>query len=618
MTEWLERSVGDVMPVEPTGDASDPFDGRRIRVRLFTYGDVVNTPEGTRERMAPGAISGVDISRVTVESQRHGGALVGRGESVVDTPTGPEATFLVSRTAAGDELLTLARDGVLPAASMSFHAVRNRPVAGGVIERQAIDIRRVAILERGTYPGAQVLAVRSDPDMTEDTTVAAPAPPAFPASDGAALLQRVEAQDALLQRLQAMAAVPATVPASTFSGYDSYADYAYAVRRRPDKDERNLGELLHRTQADQITTNNGGVVGQPGWVSEVQRVVSLGRRAITAMGGPVPLPPSGMEVKFPYLASANTLVAVQSTQKTEVQSARVDISAGTGALATYAGYSDISLQLLERSDPSYRDAYERIMLAAWAGVTDAAFVAAMEGASGTTAQLMGNAMGPALALTTSAHADDIFDTTPDHGFSVGDAIVFSSLTGGDATTAALVGRVVWVIATSLGAKTFRVALTPGGTAVAWGTADISAGNVHALDTTALSLRGSLAQASVAVEDATGAPATVVLAASDLFIAFAGLTDVVPAVYPGNPSNASGTFDAGSLDLNTSGLRIIRCPGVTAGKLIITNPSAARWYEQAPRFIEALDVALLGKDVGVYSYGAAPIFAPAGIVELTFV
>jgi hypothetical protein len=87
-------------------------------------------------------------------------------------------------------------------------------------------------------------------------------------------------------------------------------------------------------------------------------------------------------------------------------------------------------------------------------------------------------VGSAVTITTSAHADDIFDTTAAHGFQAGDPVVFTSLTGGDATTAALIGRVVYVIATSLGAQTFRVSLTPGGSAFAWGTADITAGTVR--------------------------------------------------------------------------------------------------------------------------------------------
>jgi hypothetical protein len=87
-------------------------------------------------------------------------------------------------------------------------------------------------------------------------------------------------------------------------------------------------------------------------------------------------------------------------------------------------------------------------------------------------------VGAAVTLATSAHADDIFDTAAAHGFEAGDPVVFTSLTGGDASTAALIGRVVYVIATSLGSQTFRVSLTPGGSAFAWGTADISAGTVR--------------------------------------------------------------------------------------------------------------------------------------------
>lgn len=614
--ELVVRAEGDALAF-PAADGQapdDPFAARRVDVRLVRFGEVAeHTLEGIRERIAPGAFRGVEAGRVTLESSRHGGALVGVAESIVERADGAYATFRVSRTPAGDELLELARDGVLRDASISFAPVRSRPVAGGIIERQSVDLRRVAILERGSYRGAQVLAVRGeDVDVTTAET-AEQTVPAMPA----VILERMDGLDRRIAELAALAAVPPAAAPSELIGYGGLGEYAMEVWRGnapPDA----LGQLLHRTQADQITTNNEGVIGQPGWVQDVKRIVDLGRRAITAMGGPLPLPPSGMEVKFPFYASANTLIAAQSTQKTEVQSARVDIDDGSAALATYAGYSDISIQLLERSSPSYIDAYERIMLAAWGRVTDDAFVNAMEAASGTSTMLLNGVLDAPSALATSAHADDIFDTTPDHGLQAGDAIVFTSLTGGDAATAALVGKVVWVIPTSLGAKTFRVSTSPGGSAFAWGTADISAGNVSKVKTTALQLRAALAQASVTVESATGSPASVALASTDVFLALAGLSDIVPSTPSGNPSNASGTMLASELAPVVSGLRIIHASAVNAGTILLTNPLAAAWYEQAPRWMRAADVALLGQDVGVYSYGAPAIFAPAGIVEASFV
>lgn len=76
-------------------------------------------------------------------------------------------------------------------------------------------------------------------------------------------------------------------------------------------------------------------------------------------------------------------------------------------------------------------------------------------------------------LQTSAAADDIVDCNT-HGFQVGDAIVFTALTGGSGLTT---NTVYYVTATSFGTNTFRPATTPGGTAINF-TTDITAGAVQ--------------------------------------------------------------------------------------------------------------------------------------------
>jgi hypothetical protein len=83
-------------------------------------------------------------------------------------------------------------------------------------------------------------------------------------------------------------------------------------------------------------------------------------------------------------------------------------------------------------------------------------------------------VGPDIALANpSAAADDIIDTTGAHGLALHDVVRFTALTGG---TGLVVDTDYWVIATSLGSTTFRVAATRGGSALGFST-DITAGTV---------------------------------------------------------------------------------------------------------------------------------------------
>jgi len=601
MTEELQRASQDA--VEAKGD------GRTIDVRLAAWDDIAeNTAEGYKEQLVRGVFGEADPERVTLEAQRHGGPLVGVAESIEERDDGAYGSFRIADTPAGNELLELVRSRVLRDASVVFRPGKSKTTAQGVIQRLSADLRRVAILERGAYPSASVLAVRSEPVSEETPPVVEEAAP--PAADLSPIVERVDALDERLAKLATINTIPGQgSPDEELFRHESLAGYTAAVWK--DKAAQDmLPEYLERAASEQETANNAGVL-PPSWVRDVKRIVNLGRRAISSFGT-TPLPPTGTTVSWPYLNSSNTLIATQ-TEVDEAQSARVDIAQADGTLETWAGYSMISYQLLQRSEPSYREAYNRIILADWAAKTDAAWCADLEGTSGTTTQTAGAMLGDNVTIQTSAAADDIIDAST-HGLSNGDAVVFTALTGGTGLTA---GQVYWVIADNLTADDFQVSATPGGSAVNF-TADITAGTVAKVTDTGAKFRAALAQASVSVEDATGMPAGIVLVGTDMFLMLAGLSGFQATQPAGNVSASDGTMLASTLRMESSGLLIQRAPGVSNGKAIISNRSAATWMEQGPRFVTAEDVSQMGQYVGVYSFAVPAVYVPAGVVELTLI
>jgi HK97 family phage prohead protease len=153
--------------------AGDP-ESRTIEGTVIPFGQVIHvqdSPTGPRyrETIAPGAVDGIDASRITLESlprpgqaynTHEGSVLVGRAVAAESDGQALRMAFRVSRTAAGDELLELARDGVLAQLSASFMPIEQRTRADGVVERTRIDVRRVAVVERGAYD-APITAVRA-------------------------------------------------------------------------------------------------------------------------------------------------------------------------------------------------------------------------------------------------------------------------------------------------------------------------------------------------------------------------------------------------------------------------------------------------------------------------
>src|SRR4029077_9306103 len=147
-------------------------------------------------------------------------------------------------------------------------------------------------------------------------------------------------------------------------------------------------------------------------------------------------------------------------------------------------------------------------------------------------------------------------------------------------------------------KVFELALVAGGTASGAG-----------VPTDAVSFASTLFHMSSEVEDATGAPATVVGVAKDLWMGLGGLSKDLP-----NPSygtnNSSGTSSAASLQINVNGLSVKRWPFLANGTVVATNDSAAKFAETGAMVADAENVVKLGRDVATWGvYEDAEIYLP---------
>ena len=131
--------------------------------------------------------------------------------------------------------------------------------------------------------------------------------------------------------------------------------------------------------------------------------------------------------------------------------------------------------------------------------------------------------------------------------------------------------------------------------------------------TADQLRVALFEASLAVETATGSPASFVLAGSGAYLKMGGLAGLWP--YPYGTQNVSGTADAGSLMVNVSGLPVKHCRHLGDTEIVVSNSQTAKWREISPMVVTAENVALAGRDVGIFGMGILTPFVPSGIVEI---
>ena len=306
-----------------------------------------------------------------------------------------------------------------------------------------------------------------------------------------------------------------TAPAHPLARFATLDDYAAADWRG------DLAPAERFALVDQITTDNPGVI-PPAWLTQIVGIMDRGRPAVSAFGGPGALPPAGMDVTWPYYDGDFTaLVAAQPTEKTDIHSVKVSLKKASVTLASYAGGSDISYQLIRRSDPSYLAAYQQIMAIGYGATTDAKFCADL-------------VAGGVATPVTVADADDI--------------------------------------------------------------------------------RGYLFQASLAVQTATGVPATSVVVASDVFASWGALPGLFPTMY--GTQNTAGTADASTLRINISGLEVTCDPYLAAGHVIVSNELAAKWLEDGPFPVTADDVSKLGQNTAIWGMGVTRIAVQAGVIVLT--
>lgn len=417
-------------------------------------------------------------------------------------------------TVQGRDAATLAKAGAVKGLSVGFTPIKSlRSKTGNAIRHITAQLLETSLTHMPAYSGAGITTIREETKMDPEETT----------EEAVVVSEDTEARQAIAQVRESVAKIEARAymsePVHPLAQYRTFGDYSKAVYG---------GEIESRALFDQVTGDNPGVI-PPIWLQTVAGIINLGRPVITGVGGPQSAGTSGLEINWPFFDGDLTLIVQeQANEKDTVNSVQISIEKGTATLATFAAGSDISYQLLQRSQPSYLDAHNRIMAASYATVTDRDFTQKTWSASSNT---------------------NIYD---------------------------LAG-----------------------------------------DTNGAQFREEVFVASMECEDATGAPASIVFASTALMTAIGGWESFFPAPY--SVQNVSGVATASTLQVNVSGLRVVRAKWLDTNAdrhAIITNGEAVRFIEDGPRLATAENVGQLGRDISIYGYGATAAYLPEGIVNLS--
>lgn len=341
--------------------ASFDEDKREILMRVVPYGVDALTNRGY-ERFEESAFEGIDPSRF-VTRQRHADPPTGRGIEAYSDDGWFYVRARIAKTQAGDEQLTLAKDGVETGVSVGFEDGKFE-IGKAEDGKRRITHKSVnpeGMLEVSTtyipaFREAAVLQVRENRTMAEATPIeAVDAPPAPPVVtfDRAAL---AEIENKLLQRIdrleETQAALLLNAPPAEGS---ARAELVRVVK------------LEIRELADVITTGNEGVVPDS-FTSEMLGRVDVGRPFLNGTRR-LPTPATGTRLIVPRLVTG-PLVDEQESEKAELASRATVIDTVDFGMTTVGGAGDLSMQLIKRSSPEFLGLWLALLGDAYAIDTD--------------------------------------------------------------------------------------------------------------------------------------------------------------------------------------------------------------------------------------------------------
>lgn len=363
-------------------EAADGDQPRRVLAGLAVpYNTVARVLSGQRVKFLPGSLP-LDGPAPKVLRGHDRGHPVGLVTHRSADAAGVQVRARISAVPAGDEVLTLAADGVLDAWSVGAEPLDytfEQDDAGDVMVVARADWQEISVLPFGAFPTARITeisATRPPEDPMSILSTDGPAPTVDAAPDPAP-------QVITPTRTPAPTVTPAPAPTVQASPYTpgarpqifvqantlSLAGLAglIAAANRGEVPMEQAKPRIQAALANVITSNIASVV-MPGHLAEITGLIDWGRPLINAIAS-APLPASGTQIEYP---AWNILpsVGAQTPEKTAVTSTAASLQLKTAPVVTWAGANDISLQAVERSSPSFLDAYLRAMAVDYAKKTD--------------------------------------------------------------------------------------------------------------------------------------------------------------------------------------------------------------------------------------------------------
>jgi HK97 family phage major capsid protein len=352
------------------------FPKREISGRIVTWNEVGSTSAG-ETLFTPGSITFGDTTKLLLEHKRE--APIGFLKSYKVTDDGIDATFSIGNTTAGNDSLVEASSGLRDGFSVGVIADKYKNI-DGVLTISASSLKEVSLVTDPAIASAKVAVAaseNSDPESPESEET-------NPTNEGENEVEITPTvPDAPAETVEAAkvvnlgsAPLAFTKPRSPIITPGNYLEHTIRAGLG-NEDSRQYVKAAD----DSFSTNPA--FSPVSYLRDVAQNTNADRPVIEACGGTRPLSSYGMTVSIPKITANSTAATVAEggdpTGTTAITSAYVNAT-----VIKKMGFQRYSVELLDRSDPSFYDIMLQNLRDAYAQATDQ-YVIAQITAGGTQA-----------------------------------------------------------------------------------------------------------------------------------------------------------------------------------------------------------------------------------------
>jgi HK97 family phage prohead protease len=322
-----------------------------------------------------GSIEISDAKSIKLLSQHDIKKPLGRAVSFSESDNSIDAVFSISRSQRGTEALILAEEGLQSGLSIGAEVLKSK-VKDGVTYVSAARLVEVSLVTEPAFKSAQVTDIAAEESVVEEITQPTESEIANVENTTPAVEATPVEAPAVEAARPTVTAMAYTKPRSPIISGGSYLEHTIKAKLG------NEDSRQYVLAADDSFTTNPAF-SPVSYVRDVATNTNANRPVIEACGGSRPLSTYGMTVSIPKI-TANATAATVAEGGDPTGTTAITSSYVNATVIKKMGFQRYSVELLDRSDPSF---YE-IMLAnlrdGYAQATDA-YVIAQITAGGTQA-----------------------------------------------------------------------------------------------------------------------------------------------------------------------------------------------------------------------------------------